>query len=107
MKTHDLGRAFYVRVNVIKGTPLVHVTKTHQARWPFWWGPSILVRLPHGQALMLGWWFRAPRGLDEEQLLIRSIGGRVVEDQRSDEVQRAVLVRTLSAEEAVREMAQG
>jgi hypothetical protein len=77
MVTHDLGRAFWCRLRLRRGTPLLHLAPMRQARWPYLQGKTVIIRLGQN-GLALGWWAPPPASATESELLLAAIGGRIV-----------------------------
>ena len=74
--SHDIGRLFWYPIKIIPGTPLWHRADTYQGVWPYWWSKSWVIRITRARALVLGWWRKPSPDDDEEDLLLRPLGGR-------------------------------
>ena len=77
MRTHDLGRAFWCRLKLRRGTPLLHRAPMRQGVWPYLQGRTVILRVG-GEGLALGWWTPADPQADEQELMLTAMGGRVL-----------------------------
>lgn len=72
-QTRDLGRFFFYFSGIQPDAPRVHTATTVMVEPPYHRGHSLVIRLPFGQGLVLGFWKRS--GWDEEQALLEAVSG--------------------------------
>lgn len=70
-ETHDCKRLFWHSTRLKKGTPVFHRAPTRETDYPFRVSNSVVVKLPFGRGVVLGWW--RPSGLDEYEALIQAV----------------------------------
>lgn len=57
MQTHRLGR-LYTHMVRLTGAPLVHRGKSSMTQYPYYWAHPVIIRLPFGRGLVIGWWHK-------------------------------------------------
>ena len=78
MRTHDIGRLFWHTVH-LTGAPPVHRGKTSMTEPPYYWARPLIVALPRGRGLAIGWW-RKHQQLDVTAHLAGALSLRPVDD---------------------------
>lgn len=72
-ETKDFGRLFVHMIRVLPGTVLVHRAQTVEIEPPYRFGRPLVIRLPFGRALVIGWWLAS--NWDEEEALFEAVSG--------------------------------
>lgn len=74
-KTHDVGPAFVQFIRLKKDAPIIHTATTHELEDPYRESTSLVLRLPFGRGLVIGWWHES--GKDEFEALASAINYKV------------------------------
>ena len=85
MKTHDFGPAFWQIIRLSKDAPIIHMAPTTEIEHPYRESTSLILRLPFGRGLVIGWWQNS--GKDEFEALAAAIHYQVkgyLDDDASD-----------------------
>lgn len=78
MRTHDIGRLFWHGTR-LTGAPLMHRGKTSMTDYPYRWARPVIIRLPRGRGLVVGWW-REHKRLDITAHLAQALSLCPVDD---------------------------
>lgn len=74
-KIHNMGPALWQFVRLSKDAPIIHTAPTTELEEPYRESTSLVLRLPFGRGLVIGWWHES--GKNEFEALASAINYKV------------------------------
>ena len=79
MNTHDIGRFFWARVNLVTDAPRYHVAAMYMTYEPYRGSRTVYLRLHKEFGIAFGWWENNPNPVEDELItLSRALSGRTI-----------------------------